>query len=308
MAAIAVLVIAQQTINVEQASLLLRTSINVLHFPMFVAITLLLARVWPEARLAVPALGAAGIALATEALQVFNDRHASVADLGLNAAGIVFAVGVLALSRWLAARPIAPWQRTSIRVGAALFVTIATVWQPLRVQIAYDQRDRMFPVIWHPAASGTLLLGGNSSYRLVQAPPDWPEWSGQAVLAVVWSHSPYPRIDVQDVVPDWSDFHAVLVDVYLPEGPALAVTGALGYAGHTVAPPLATVRIQAGAHRLRFELGRRARSGERIERFVLRVPRAAAGRTLLVGPIRLVEGRGSAQPDRHPAPAVLSLL
>jgi hypothetical protein len=290
LAAVALLVVIQQTASLEDLNLFGRTLSNILHFPLFVIITLLLARAFPS--LSLPAIGTIAfcIGVITEAIQLFNQRHASFFDVALNASGIAVALMGLAIVRsWQLGRAnthrhVVLWSS----IGA--MVIAITVAAPLRVLLAYDQRDRSFPVIWEASAwPGTLMLDGNSDFRLVTAPDDWRDHAGQRVLEVTWADVQYPRLQMLEVVPDWSGYDTIDIEAYLAEGPPLSMTAALGHRGEMVARRLSTVRVQPGANLLTFELSEFAVdvSANSLERFVLRAPNSAANRSLLIARIAL---------------------
>jgi hypothetical protein len=289
LAAVALLIVVQQTANLDGLGLFGRTLSNMMHLPLFLCITLLLARALPSLNLLAIGGMAISIGLVTEAIQLFNDRHASLFDVALNTTGTALALAGLAVARsWGPAatlgRYLVLWSSTG-----ALAIAL-TLTAPIRILLAYDHRDRTFPVIWEASAwPGALLLDANGSFRLRPAPADWSERSGQRVLEVTWADVPYPRFQVLEVVPDWVGFDTVVIEAYLPEGPPISLTAALGRRGQMVARGVSSARIQPGAQTLIFDLPELAMdvSGAPIERFVLRAPNSAAGQTLLIGSIEL---------------------
>lgn len=303
LAAIVVLVMIQQTVTVSQDTQLTRTLSNMLHVPLFAAITLLLVRAVPGWRLACIAAVVAAIALVTEGAQLFNDRHASFSDLGLDAVGMSLALAGSWASQRLRARRRYYVLRPLLWAGVAVLVAGITLAAPLRVGLAYQVRDRIFPVLLEPdTAAATLLVSGNSPVDRRLAPDDWPSRAGQRVLAVTWAEEPYPRFQLDEVGGDWSHYASVVMEVYVPSQYEIPLTAAIGYAGEMVAPGFGRRTARPGPQRLCYDLPTGSAAKGEIQRLVVRSSTRAAGRTVLIGRIELSPSSCSA-----PGPGVPQL-
>ena len=161
--------------------------------------------------------GAAGFG--SELLQFFDPgRDADLWDIAHDLLGAAVFLSIAATFdsraraefRWVAARP------NLIRAIAtaallANFVPIALV------EVAYRRRDREFPRIgsfetywdtWFYTARR-----GASSAR-VSAPAGWADHDGSKVLEVSFGKGHYPRLELNEPVPDWTAYSELVIDIY----------------------------------------------------------------------------------------------
>jgi hypothetical protein len=292
---IAVLVVVQQLATVGGTDLLGRTLSNTLHIPMFAVLALLLMRVLGHPSWRVLLLVCVAAGAATEALQLFTTRTASLLDLGLDLLGALPLIGAFELTRRLAVRGASRRQLAAIWVGVTLLIAVMTLAAPVRVLLAYHERDRVFPVLLVPSAGRqTLLLSSNSRIRVVPGQSDWPAYAADPVLEVVWTEERFPRIILSEVVPDWSAFATLVADVYLPEGPPITLTAAVGHDGHEGTAAYLRHTVVPGPQRLVYPLQPLLETVDgappRISRLVLHTSRNHSGRRLLIGSVRLMAG------------------
>lgn len=280
--------IALQQLPMDTGSSLLgETVINALHIPLFAALCVLLAmlglRPWQ--------LLAASAALAgvTEGAQMLTGRSASLLDLGLDLLGALPVIVAVAVTRRTA-----PGDRGRHLAWAATAVLIAsmTLAAPVRVLLAYHERDQRFPVLFAPGAWATAPLVTTGDWaRVVPAPARGREQPGRPMLEVVWPDRQYPGITLSEVVPDWQAFETLTVDVYLPDGPAMPLTAAVGHAGTEGTAAYLQRLVQPGAQRIEYGLRRLLATPDgatpRITRLVLHTNHNHAGRRLLIGAVRL---------------------
>lgn len=290
LAVLIALVVAHQVVTLGAPNVFDSTFNNALHVPLFATLTLLLARLlrWPQWwRLLLAALA---LSAATEALQLLTARSASLQDLGVNLLGIVPVVAGLEAHRWLRRHRARPLTVAAMWLAILTLLTALTLAAPLRVLLAYEQRDRAFPLLLLPEAwERSPLMESSSSARLVPAPASWPDFAGERVLEIVFADESYPGILVRDPVADWSAFDTLVVDVWLPQGPPLPLTAAVGYIDRDRSSHLWRM-VPPGPHRLRYPLSELLAADEsapRISRLVLNTSRPHAGRRLLIGRVAL---------------------
>ncbi len=288
-----VLVAGQQFGSLGRADLFGQTLSNALHIPLFAAITLLLATIFP--RRGAMTIGALGCLLAalTELAQLFNSRHASVTDFGLDLLGVGPVVLGLALTRRLHASADGSRSARVLVWGAvALVVAVLASVTPGRVLLAYAHRDEAFPVLLEAGASALApLVSSNSLTRPATAPAGWPGYAHGPVLEVLWAAERYPGITLDEVVPDWSGYSALAVDVFLPDDVPASLTAAVRYEGEHGTAAHLRLPVRPGPQRLIYPLTAllEPRGGRlpRVRSLVLHTHRDAAGRRLLIGRVTL---------------------
>jgi hypothetical protein len=177
-------------------------------------------------------------------------------------------------------------------VGLLLLLLVATLVATVRVLLAYQQRDAAFPELLTPAVwRVSLLMASSSGVRVVTAPVAWTAFTGTAVLEVTFARSDYPGIQLSEVVPDWSAFDDLVVEAFLPEGPAITLTAAVGYLGTPGTSAHLRQTLQPGAQRLHYPMRvlLDAQDGPalRISHLVLHTGAEIAGRSLLIARVAL---------------------
>ena len=288
--ALTALVVVQQTLHLGGTSRLSLALNDAMHLPMFVAVTLLLAGLLGRRRLGL-ALGAAVVlAVATEAVQLLTPRDASLVDLGHDLLGILLAVlgllgaGPAARCAGGRAGPVLWW------AGVGLVTLGLAGADPLRIHLAERARDRAFPVLLTPAAGMPgPLVATRSELGLVAAPPGWPAGAGAPAFEVVWAEETWPGVVMLEVVPDWSDYEALAVDVDVLDGRPITLTANVQYRTEPRRATWLWRTLQPGPQTVRFPLADLVDPDVgAIDRLIVHVTAQDAGRRTLLGAVRLV--------------------
>ncbi len=289
-----VLIAGQQFGTLGRADLFGQTLSNALHIPLFAVITALLAMVFPRSGAVTIGAVSTLLAVLTEVAQLFTSRHASVTDFGLDLLGVVPVVlGLIATRRLHATAGGAPSARVLVWGAVALLVAVLASAAPGRVLLAYAHRDSAFPVLLEPSVWALApLVSSNSATRATTAPAQWPGYAHGSVLEVQWAPARYPGVTLDEVVPDWSGFSALAVDVFLPDDAPASLTAAVRYHGEYGTAAHLRLPVRPGAQRLVYPLTAllHPRDGDlpRVRSLILHTHRGAAGRRLLIGRVTLV--------------------
>ncbi|MEQ8783531.1 MAG: hypothetical protein RIE06_28035 [Roseibium album] len=208
----------------------------------------------------------------------------------------------LALSARLAQRGGTRRRVRLVWAGVACVVLLVTVAAPGRVLAAYLSRDRAFPVVFAPDAwLQTPLWSSNSQVRIRNRPTGLLFGSAK-VLEVDWGQERYPGLTVTEVVPDWSGYAHLEVDVWLPPGPRMTLTAAVGHRGVEGTAAHQRLLVTSGFHRLEFPVPSLLSSDHglpEVTKLILHTDQRNAGRRVLIGTARLtksgsgVVGRGA---------------
>lgn len=288
------LVAVQQLVTFGSDRLLDQTLTNAAHVPLFALLTLLLHRLLgrpPWYRLLIVALG---LAVLTEALQVVTNRQPSLVDLTLDLLGILPVIGAITLRRRRrrSGRPV-----SGRVVWFATWAAIAgmTLAAPVRVLVAYAERDAAFPRLLIPGNRPLeLLVGSNGSMRLTRGPADWTGYADRPVLETIWGDERYPGLTFTEVVSDWTGFDALQVDVYLTGDAPMPLTAAVGHVGTEGTARYLQIEVAPGPSRLRYPLDALLEPLDdapvRVSKLILHSTREYRGRRLLIGDVRLVRG------------------
>src|SRR5690606_8087271 len=203
-AGIVLLVAAQQLLTLGNGRLLEQTLTNAAHVPLFALLTLLLHRLLGRPSWYRLLIAASALALLTEGLQVMTDRQPSLVDLALDLLGILPVVGALTLQRRLrrSGRSVSRLGVWFVTWAVILVITLAA---PVRVLIAYAERDAAFPRLLIPGNRPlALLVSSNGPMRLTRGPADWTGYADRPVLEMVWGEERYPGVTLSEVVSDWN--------------------------------------------------------------------------------------------------------
>ncbi len=289
-AALVALVLVQQIFHLGGASRFAGALNDAMHLPMFVVVTVLLVFLLGRERLAL-ALGAAVlVAAGTEAIQLVTPRDASLVDLRHDLVGVAIAAAGL-----LAVAPLGRLLGPRLGHGlcwvlvAGLTVGLAAC-DPLRIRLAEEARDRAFPVLLTPAAGlPGPLVATRSDIRLVAAPADWPAGDGAPAFEVVWAEEAWPGIVMLEVVPDWSGYDVLAVDIDVVDGRPITLTASPHYRTEPRRATWLWRTLEPGPQTVRYPLADLVdpRIGD-IDRLVIHVGPEDAGRRTLVGAVRLV--------------------
>lgn len=287
-AAVAALLLAQQYGTIPGETLLAATLQNALHIPWFACVVLVIWLVLGRQRPVWMLAAGAAVAIASEVLQGIGQRDVSLYDLGLDLAGAAMAMVGIHLHRRAG-----PRTRERIRAwsATALLLALTTLAAPAYVGLSYQQRDAMFPRL---LAIGSWLqkplVGANSPSRIVPAPRAWRSYAGKPVLLVRWADNRYPGIELREVVADWTCCDALVLDLYVKGNEPMRVTAAVGHAGTEGTARYSPHILPPGSNRLAIPLRRLGAVGpdaNAITRLIVHTSRDYAGRTLLIGDIRL---------------------
>lgn len=290
----------QQFASIGGSDLLGRTLNNSLHIPLFALIALFVARMLRRPNPLLVLLICVALAGLSELAQVFTSRDASLSDFGLDLVGTVPVVIGLTLSRHgagCASNAPNPW----LLWGAiAVLIVVLTAAAPARVLAAYISRDQAFPVLFDPAEwRQRPLWSSNSATRIVRG-KNFPGFESARALEVTWAATRYPGITLTEVVPDWSGYEVLIVEVWVPADQSMPLTVALGYDGRPGTAAYLPVTAEPGYQRLKYPLDKLL-SGEggapRIDRVILHTAQRFAGRRVLVGQLRLQQWAPEGAPD-----------
>lgn len=155
-----------------------------------------------------------------EVIQGFIGREPSWGDMWLDAQGTAAGIAVFGViftrsfSRIVA----------SVLAAALLFNSLSL---PIRWLIAEQQRDEHFPVIadfenrWL-----TMFVDGRSRAKasVVSTPPAWSNNLSARVLQVKFDKGRWPSVVFFELVPNWSNYDALVFDAYNPHDTAVALS------------------------------------------------------------------------------------
>ncbi len=259
-----------------------RSLSNFMHVPMFVVITTAVMWLRPQQPLWLTLLIVGGLALLSEALQLFSSRQASVADLLLDAVGITIAVNLLkpARPRWLA---------------AILVTAVATLSLPSVFLAAYATQHLHFPTLFSADVRATRVLtsieaGADASHSYTRE-HNWSAYAGQPVLAVTWGNTRWPGIHIAEPVSHWHSYQRLRVEVFNAESSAQPLTVGVRHRGFEGTARYFPMNMQPGHNRLQVELTRLANQRDgtpaAITHLMLYTTRPYAGQRILLGRVWL---------------------
>lgn len=202
---------------------------------------------------AAAAVAAAVIGLLTEVAQRFTSRDASWADVGMDAVGAVFGLSLLfAYERHRESRP-GVWPAIALAMVAAVVMLKSTAV----MAYAYYQRDQAFPTIARfDQYYGRYFTNGENVETVVL--PLSNEWSkaDEQALVVAYQPSDWAIIVFADVVPDWTGYSTLVIDLVNPQDEPLRI----GFRGNDEAHDFSSEPRYAE----RFQLPPRTRQQLRI--------------------------------------------
>jgi hypothetical protein len=161
----------------------------------------------------------------------------------------------------------------------------------MRIYLAYRHRDDLFPHLldvgeWRQRP----LLKINSPHEIIRAPERWEALAGQPVLSVQWADRTHPGVAFLEVVPDWSGYRELVLELYVP-GQAMKMTAALGHQRRPRKLSYLSFALEPGAHRLELSLDQLTadRNGRRagINKLVIYSDASFAGEVLWFGRVYL---------------------
>jgi hypothetical protein len=162
-------------------------------------------------------LGAAGIGVITEFMQIGTARDADLVDILRNAAG---AAAFLAF--YFILDPAAPEaekkRRTRLSIpvaAAAVIILAASAGELLRVAMAYRERDAGCPRLFTFGSSfpEVFLRERDARLEVVDPPAGWPAGTSK-VARVTFLPSRYPDVAFKEPCPDWRGYETFRLNVY----------------------------------------------------------------------------------------------
>ena len=284
--AIFVSLVAHQTLGFSGSGQLVQALNNALHVPWFAFVA---GAVWfafdrPKWMWVITAC--LGVSLISELLQLYTSRTASINDVVLDMIGASATVAILELHKHRKVSRGLLWS------GFLLIIILIPLAAPLRVIVAEEMRDRRFPqlfrvtaVLWDP------LVVCNSDCILEQATGDWNDHTGDRVLNISLSNTQYPGITLREVVPDWSDYHELVVELWVTGDSPMSVNVAVGHVGTPGTAAYVAHTLAPGAHELHIPLKRLAYNKDgrsaSISKVLIYSYRRFAGREFLLAKIGL---------------------
>lgn len=206
----------------------IRTLHNSAHAPIFGCVSLLTLVVlrahprWQSLSLgwqyAVAVAAAFGLGIVTELLQIPAGRDASIEDALHDVIG---ALGFLGLFAAFDAQVRAQVRGHLLRVVAAVvgIVSLAVAAAPVtRAAIKYQQRDERFPVLadFSQRYDRYFILQKSADFSPVIVPEAWRKQAGETALRVRLLDGAYPGMDFIELLPDWSGYSTLAVDLINP--------------------------------------------------------------------------------------------
>ncbi|MEM7276879.1 MAG: hypothetical protein AAF385_02040 [Pseudomonadota bacterium] len=234
---------------------------------------------------------AGGFFFATELAQKFTDRDASLGDLILDCLG---AAGMLV---FLGAREFKPrpawWRYTGVAV-LFLLASVAPLWHTLGM--VYTQRAIAPELIQFDSYFGFANVTVKGSMELREAPEAWVEYADRSVLQINVEDIRRSGISIADPQVPWRDSNLIEVDVFNPSAEVLPMCVALLRPGRVHGEYYkyqVCWDLQQGAQTVKAPLSAFVPEGDVPISLVAFVRvftlREYAGRTFLLGSIRLIE-------------------
>jgi hypothetical protein len=246
----------------------IRTLHNSAHAPIFGCVsllTLIILRGHP--RFASVGLGrqyalalstALFLGILTELLQIPAGRDSSVEDALHDIVGAVALLGIFAS---FDSRVRASTHSAAVRLAAAMIGTVAlviAVAPVTRAAIKYQLRDKRFPVLadFTERYDRYFILQQSAEFSPAPLPAPWASKAGEEAMHVELLDGPYPGLDFIELLPDWSAYSTLVVDLTNPTPLPLQLVLRVHDAAHNDQPSDRFSR--------RFELAPRTRQIIRI--------------------------------------------
>lgn len=228
LALIAILLVAVVFAPVPGDTRWIRTLHNSAHAPIFGCVSLLMllvARSHPRLQ-SLGLVGQYALALAsvlvlgvlTELLQIPAGRDASFEDALHDTIGALAFLGMFAA---IDARVRSVPKQVAIRLVAAVvgIVSLVVAVAPVtRAAIKYQQRDERFPVLtdFSRRYDRYFILQQSSEFAPVRMPAPWARTQDESAMRVRLLDGPYPGMNFIELVPDWSPYSTLAVDLTNP--------------------------------------------------------------------------------------------
>jgi hypothetical protein len=168
----------------------------------------------PPSAYAVAFILALAAGAATEGVQLFLGRDASVTDFRNDAFGA--AAGLLVYAA-VAERQLPHAVRGAAGVGGMVLLLLPSM--PLAVAMeAYSRRDAHYPrlMAFDTAADLYFITAQRARCRQTLIPARWAARTGERALLVELGGEQWPGIDLFEPAPDWRGYDALVVDLVNP--------------------------------------------------------------------------------------------
>ena len=199
--AIVILLLAIFVPQPDHPGIWLQSLIEWLHVPVFGLISLAIVSLTPTSwrrsqQFGLAFLGSVMLGVLTEAAQIPMQRDAAWEDLIADATG---AAGFLAFAYGVGRKPI-------VRFVSAISATVVLLWSAaplIAVTKAIVHRNSQFPVIFNGDIDSekTFVSGLNIHMKTRRSDANDEFYTEARVL-----HNKGSRIEIRDLVPDWSDY------------------------------------------------------------------------------------------------------
>jgi VanZ family protein len=226
----------------------IRTLHNSAHAPIFGCVSLLVLlitrshpRLQAQGLLAqyILALAAAfALGVLTELLQIPAGRDASFEDALHDTIGALAVLGLFAaIDTRIRGLP----RNVPIRFAAAVvgLVSLGVAAAPVtRAAIKYQQRDQRFPVLadFSQGYDRYFILQQWSEFSPVTLPTPWARAKDESAMRVRLLDGPYPGMNFIELLPDWSGYSTLAVDLTNPTPMNLQLVLRVHDAGHDNQP------------------------------------------------------------------------
>lgn len=159
---------------------------------------------------------AVSLGLATEIVQRFTGRDASIEDLVTDLLGVAAALLLFA-----AFDPAHKTRASALRVSlvsAGLIVLGVLCWPLVLTAHAYVDRARAFPAIadFTQGFGLQFISARNADIEVVPMPSQWAAASGERALRVSLGSGTWPGIEIWEPSPDWTGYRDLTIELFNP--------------------------------------------------------------------------------------------
>lgn len=223
-------VLAPQVLSFPTETLLARALNNFAHTPWFLIVTLfiwLIIKTYFNSsfrnQFIACCLLAFALSVASEALQIFTFRQASLSDIARNCLGAMAALSLVLAIRY----------GSRDRIYVTVFCSLLTVgFHLIALRSVADAlwqkhlRAQSFPVLADFNRSPNLSSQYVRGNWLIEAPPvEWATEQPQNMAKIHFNEgSQWPGVILREPFPDWSKFQTLIIDAYLDAATPLTLT------------------------------------------------------------------------------------
>jgi VanZ family protein len=280
------LVVAQQFGQFPVQTRFTTSLSNWLHVPMFAIITFAISALVGHAAWARTLAIVATIAVATELLQSFVGRNASLVDLFRDGLGIGIAMatigGMLRFNRPAGA----------CLLGTAVLI-VTTLAIPAMYLVAHAQQARAFPVLYTPGSIAARWLSDINSQSSTTKQHTWTEYVDRDVLAITWADLTWPGLHLYEPLERWDGYAYVSVDAFNLEDSPQPLTIAVRHHKRGGTSRFHQMMLEPGANRVRVAIDRLAKDRQgapaNIKHIILHTSRKHGGKQIWLGQVTLAK-------------------